>query len=80
MAGGVELLVEGCWLVRGLFGCGCDRVGVRDFGVLWSATGVAGAGCPLEERVSHAGVFLGACWYPYRGVVILGRQRGCGAP
>lgn len=39
VAGGVELLAEGCWPIRGLFGCGCDRVGVRDFGVLRSATG-----------------------------------------
>lgn len=43
VAGGVELLAEGCWPIRGLFGCGCDRVGVRDFGVLRSATG--GDGC-----------------------------------
>ena len=64
--GGVELLAEGCWPIRGVFGCGCDRVGVT------------GAGCPLEERVSHAGAFSGSCWCPHRGVVILGRQGGCG--
>ena len=45
--------------IRGVFGCGCDRVGVRDFRVLRSATGMDGAGYPLEERVSHAGVFWG---------------------
>lgn len=66
--------------IRGVFGCGCDRVGVRDFGVLRSATGMDGAGYPLEERASRAGAFSGLRWYPHRGVVILGRQRGCGAP
>lgn len=77
--GGVELLAEGCWPIRGVFGCGCDRVGVRDFGVLRSANGgVTDAGCPLEERASHAGAFSGSRWYPHRGVVILGRQGGCG--
>lgn len=77
--GGVELLAEGCWPIRGVFECGCDRVGVRDFGVLRSANGgVTGAGCPLEERASRAGAFSGSRWYPYKGVAILGRQRGCG--
>ena len=27
VVGGVELLAEGCWPVRVVFGCGCDRVG-----------------------------------------------------
>lgn len=39
---------------------------------------MTGAGCPLEERARRAGAFSGSRWYPYRGVAILGRQRGCG--
>lgn len=79
MVGGVELLVEGCWLVRGCLGAAATGQGAtRGCRALRSATGVDGAGYPLEERVSHAGSFSGSYWCPHRGVVILGRQRGCG--
>lgn len=49
-----------------------------DVGRYGRPRGWMGLGYPLEERVSHAGSFSGSYWCPHRGVVILGRQRGCG--
>ena len=60
MVGGVELLVEGCWLVRGCLGAAATGQGAtRGCRALRSATGVDGAGLPSGRTCEPRWVVFG---------------------